>query len=196
MDPFIKRKVKTMAERDALLKQALDEWHKIGTFQFLVASSDQEYVEKVSACIEVEQPAIEAPRSLTSTEITKQQTDLVHLQIFGNRRTDGSNLPPVLQKVADEQEAAELAILLAPARHAEKSLDKLIEGALMRVMRKSGGDLPTSGLRIRQAGERPALMLRAAVEEDPGSDVARYLSAYVAGDETGMRKLIRELEAA
>lgn len=199
MDPFIKRKVKTVEEKNELLRQARIDFEKVGVFSFLVAPTWEEYAATIEASIEVQQPAFEAPRALTSAEITKQQTDLVHLQIFGSRRTDTSDLPPVLQKVADEQEAEDLTKLLGPARRQQSALDALIQDAVEKALRKtSGASDHRMAVMPKPIPKREGIMplVRAAVEEDPGSDIARYLSAFVSGDEQAQRQIARELAAA
>lgn len=203
MDPLFKRKVRTQAEKTELLRQAREDWNKLGAFQFLVAANDQEYLEKVSESIQVEEENFVAPAPLSGAAEAdfsrRLAQDSIVDRVFANRRTDVNDLPPVLQKIADEQDSADLEELLAPARRQQRELDSMIEKALLRAMQKtSGGSLPASGIVPRPVPERAGILpiLKSAVEFSENADLVKFLTAYAQGDEAAMRAVARELVAA
>jgi|HubBroStandDraft_4_1064222.scaffolds.fasta_scaffold412312_1 hypothetical protein len=202
MNPFV-RKVKTQAEKDELLRLAREEFDKAGAFSFLVAPTWEEYVAGIEASIEVEQPAFEAPASLSAVERADFERRLTQSTVmdlvFGDRIADNSTGCRAIDDAWAAHEKAELEKFLKPGRDQEASLNKIIEQAVARVLAKSGGSsLPSSGIKVRPIPERQALMplLSNAVDENSDTDAAKFLRAFVSGDNEGMRAVVRSLVRA
>jgi hypothetical protein len=201
MDPFVK-KVKTYAERDELLKQAREDWNRLGAMSFLVATNEEEYLEKVASRIQVDEAGFVPPAPLSTSEQADFERRLTQSttfdRIFANRRTDAGELPPLLQKMADEEKAAELEQFLAPGRRANQAIDDMIQNAIERAVAKTGGrSLPSSGIFPKPVSERAGLLpvLKAAAEFSENSDLINFLTAWATGDQAAMRKIARELAA-
>jgi hypothetical protein len=202
VNPFF-RKVKSVEDKNELLKQVRVEYEQAGAASFMICPTWEEYVEKISATIEVEQPAFVPPTPLTAGETVdferRLSQDNTMMRVFGNRRTDASDLPTLLQKVADQQQAAELKDFLAPARRADNALNELIEKAVEKVIQKAVGPPDNRvTLPVRPLPERQGLMplLTNSVDEDSTTDAAQFLRAFVSGDKDGMRAVVRSMVRA
>jgi hypothetical protein len=119
--------------------------------------------------------------------------------VFGDRIADNSTGCRAIDDAWAAHEKAELEKFLKPGRDQEASLNKIIEQAVARVLAKSGGSsLPSSGIKVRPIPERQALMplLSNAVDENSDTDAAKFLRAFVSGDNEGMRAVVRSLVRA
>lgn len=200
MEPFLKKKVRTQAEKDVLLKEALAEWHKLGEFQFLVASSDREYVEKIADTIEVEEAAFvpSAPLSPERSEELSAEiaTEGLLSRVFGNR-AEREEIPTWYQQIHAAEQRADMEKLLGPTRRGLESLDEMVRKSIDRVLQKSGGlSLPSSGLFPRPVASREGLrpLLKAADEFCENTDLSKFLTAFAENNEPAMRSIIREME--
>ena len=193
MNPLIK-KVRTQGEKDELLRLARAEWDAIpDQFKHLVAASDEEFLGKLSESIIVESPAFVPPREATAAEKAELTGSLLHLELYGDRASHDITGVPAIDDAWKAKEDADLQKLLGPAKRQQSALDALINKAVEDVLAKRGS-VPSEHDRSRFA-IMPALAARAS-EEAPGSDVAKFLAAYIAKDEPGMRAVVRQLVAA
>jgi hypothetical protein len=206
MNPFAKTVVKTQDEKDELLRQARAEWDKLGAHQHLIAESDEIYLRGVADMIEIEQPTC-APQPTTAMEKREIENKLrtaVHLdRMYGGRMYDDGTAVSVLDKAWKEKQDRELAEFLAPARRAESALDKVIEAAIEKAVHRmvekaSGSSVDRATIPTKPIPERESLvpLLKAGIEENASSDAARFLSAFVRGDDATMRSICRSLAAA
>lgn len=204
MNPFAKRKV-TAEERKAILAEARKTWDSIGEHQVIFGNrTDEDYLSAIDAGLEVTGGEFVEPAPQTAFEKQEFESRIVWEDHLSRLRIPipGKELTGIaaIDKAWKETQDAEMQKFLAPARNAETSLQKMVEDVVARVLRKASGEssLPSSGLRIRPTPERQGLvpMLEKAREFSENSDAFQFLSAYVSGDEAGMRKLVRELEAA
>jgi hypothetical protein len=206
-NPFAKKRV-TQAERTAILAEARKAWDN-NAFNFLVARGDIVYLQSIDDGLEVTDAQFVPPAPLSaaeSAEFSRQiHSDGLFSQVFGNR-AEKDEIPEWYRKTHEENQRREREELLGPARRAENSLSAMIEKAveeavaeaLRRSARSSNRESIREALSVRPAPEREALapMARMAVEEDSTSDVARFLAAYVAGDEQAQRRIVREMVSA
>ncbi len=181
MDPFCKA-VKTEEEKRALIEQARVEWDKLGPVSHLVASSEEDYLSKIADSIIVERETFTAPRPLTSEELARQNGELMHLQIYGDRASDRyDGLPDALREVVKAQDDEALAKLTAPAKRGETLLEQLVREAINKVQ---SGPRRESGRTVLTLEERMAAWC-----EGDDTDAARFIRARVAGDLAAQRKI-------
>ncbi len=182
MDPF-RKVVKSQKEKDELLRLARAEWEAIpGELKHLVAANDEEYLGKLSDSIIVERAPFTPPRPLTSEELARQNGELMHLQLYGDRASDRyDGLPDALREVVKAQDDEALAKLTAPAKRGETLLEQLVREAINKVQ---------SGPR-RESG-RTVLTL----EERMAAWGEGFIRARIAGDLVRQREIARSLAAA
>jgi hypothetical protein len=195
VDPLTPVRVKSLEEKNALLKAARDEWERIpGAHQHLVAASDEEYLGKISDNIVIESPALVRPRELSTAELDRQNGELVFAQIFGQRADDRDARTgnAAIDALWENTQQDEFAKLVGPARRQETLLESLVGKALDSVLRKTGRTLP-----MRES-ERPGLeihpVMHAMGRDD--SDAGRFVKAWIDNDKGTMREIARSLAAA
>ena len=180
MDPF-RKVVKSQKEKDELLRLARAEWEAIpGELKHLVAANDEEYLGKLSDSIIVERAPFTPPRPLTSEELARQNGELMHLQLYGDRASDRyDGLPDALREVVKAQDDEALAKLTAPAKRGETLLEQLVREAIAKV--QSGPSREKRGV--------PSLEERLLIWSEGDSDAIRFLRARIAGDLAAQRKI-------
>jgi hypothetical protein len=199
MNSFIK-KVKTQSEKDELLRHARVEWQEAGQMSFLIAPTEEDFLSAVADGIEVEgsQSQFVPPEPLSperSGEFGREiEVEAMLERVFGPKE----EIPGWYAKTHAEDQRQLRDEFLASARRAESAIDALVEKAIKRVFQKVDGNLESSTrvpLGVRPIPECQGIMplVRAAAEYNPSSDAARFLTAYVAGDEAGMRRVVREI---
>jgi hypothetical protein len=191
MDPFVK-KVRTEAEKAALIAEAKKEWDRLDpSISHLVAPSEDHYLARVSAGIDVEREAFVPARELTAAELAKQNGELMFMQMFGDRADSRETGIPALDNLVAERERADFQKLLGPSQRAESALEGLIRSIVVKAIENPS--VP------RRASDRTGLGIiprAAAASEGDDSAVARFLRAYVSGDVTTQRQIARSLAAA
>jgi hypothetical protein len=135
-------------------------------------------------------------------ESAELNADLLFDQVFRSDRqavlANGGDIDAELEKVVG-----------GPLQPGKTELDLAVERAVARALRESSlvDKLPgRSGdpwLLSKRAGEREAIRVRLAeravaeAEEDPSlAQLAKFLVAFAAGDQSGMRTVARQLAAA
>jgi hypothetical protein len=130
MIPLFK-KVKTQAEKDALIRQARATYDAIpDEHKHIFAASDEDYLSCVADNIEVEMPVYSQPRELTASELTKQNGELINMHVFGDRCASGSTGIPAIDEMVEKRERQEFEKLVGPARRSETWLENLVREAL------------------------------------------------------------------
>jgi hypothetical protein len=189
MDLF--RKVRTQEEKNALLKEAREEWEKVPPeFRHLVADSAEDYLEKVASCIEVEPQPFTPARPLTVAELAVFDGELMFSRIFGDRADSSATGISALDELAAEQEREAFEKLAGPARRSESLFQSLVRQALEKVLEKR--TIP-----MRES-ERPGLEIHPVMHEmaHDDSDAGRFIRAWIANDTAGMREIAHSLAAA
>jgi len=134
MDPFVK-KVRTEAEKAALIAEAKKEWDRLDpAISHLVAPSEDYYLARVSAGIDVEREAFAPARELTAAELAKQNGELMFMQIFGDRADSHETGIPALDTLVAERERADFQKLLGPGQRAESALEGLIRSIVVKAI--------------------------------------------------------------
>ena len=188
MDPF-RKVVKTEEEKRALIAVAKKEWDALDpTISHLVASSEEDYLSRIADGIEVEKEVFVPARELTATELAKQNGELMFSQMYGDRADDKYSSVPALAAMEKAQERGDFEKLVGRARPAETWLEELVRQAITKVQ--------TVPRRASDRSELGIVPRMAAASEGDNSDVARFVRAFVAGDEDGMRQVARELASA
>jgi hypothetical protein len=198
--PFEKKRV-TQVEREAIVAKARRDWDS-NPHSHLLARSDIEYLEAIENGLVVTDSEYVSPQPMDSVQKSEFEHSLrtaVHLdRMYGDRMYNDGTAVNVLDKAWQEKRDRELAEFLAPARRAESALDKMIEEAVNMALRKVSGNVESRiTVAVQAVPERQAItpLLRAAVDEDPNSDCARFLAAFASADEPAMRAICRELLA-
>jgi hypothetical protein len=104
----------------------------------------------------------------------------------------------------EAKEKREMDEFLAPARQAESALESMISKAIAKAVYEMvakasrGASVERVTIMPKPIAGREGIMpmVSAAVEEDPHSECARFLSAFASGDEPGMRSVVREIVRA
>lgn len=203
-NPFEKRRV-TQAEREEILRKARQEWDAIGEHQVIFGNrTDEDHLRAVDATLEVIGTEYVEPAPQTALEKQEFENRIVWEYHLSRLRIPipGSELTGI--KAIDEMVKAnndrEMAKFLQPARDAESALSKMIEETVARVLRKASGEssLPSSGLRTRPVASREGIMpiVKAAAEFSENTDLTRFLNAFSEDNQSAMRQIVRELEAA
>jgi hypothetical protein len=203
MDLF--KKVKSIEERDKLVNDALAQYNKVpAEHQHLICNDDSELVAVIETAVEIESPTVPTPRSLTAAEMAAQDGRLHFMRIFGDR-ADDDNVPDWFIRIEEKENREWLEKLVGPQRMAENRLtamfaemvEKAVSEALAKV--RATPSIHRETILIRPQPMREGIMPKlagVANEQSPGSDLARFLTAYVGGDEQAMRRVAHELAAA
>ncbi len=190
MNPFI-RKVKTEAEKDALLLEAAKKWDDLDENSDLVSVSQEDFLAGIANSIIVEADPIE-PRALTPMQKADVDLELDLASLCGGtyvpRQYSNIEAFAGMEKAEERQNLQEL---LGPARRAESQLESLVRG----IVQKTVGNRSVPMRESERPGIMPAIAARAA-ELDPGSDVAIVLAAFASGNLEGMRSIARSLAEA
>jgi hypothetical protein len=199
MNPIAKRKV-TAAERITILADARKTWDS-SSHSHLLARSDEEYLQAIDNGLEVVDSETIAQQPMNAVEKAEFERGLHHSivmeRLFGDRVADRSTGCAALDESWKPHQETELQEFLKPPRDAQNALDKMIEKAVEKVVwnLESTSRVP---LAVRLIPERQALMpmLRSGIAENPNSDATRFLAAFVAGDNDGMRAVVRQVVSA
>ena len=200
MDPFIK-KVRTQAEKDALIAEARRAWDQAGEFTHLLGGDEESYLAKISDSIIVEGEPFIPARALTSAEKDQQNADLLLMQMRYNAHPY-ENLPPVLRTVAEAQDAAGLAKLLGPALRERNTLAGMIESAIAKAVRTAlakGSSSPSINretIPVRSQPVREGIHPAMSAIAHDDSDIGRFVKAWIDGDTATQREIASELAAA
>ena len=203
MNPFIRKLVKSQAEKDRLILEAAREWDELGEQSYMVAASEEDYLARVADGIEVEREPFVPGRPLTAAEADEIDSSLLFQKIYDGRIDNHRTGIPALDDLADAKKRADIEKLLGPGRRAQNALDGMIEKAVTEAFAKLTKRAGTRSevvhghsIPVRQPPERETIVTRLAdraEEENAASLLSKWLRGYVAGDEQAMRRVAREL---
>lgn len=153
------RKVKSQAEKDALIREAREGWNRLGEHSHLIAESEEHYLSRVSDAIAIEQEPFVPPRSLTAEELAKQNAELMLSEILGARVDDKYSSIPVFAEMQKAQERRDLEKLLGPGQRSKNALQAMIDSAVEEAV----STFRKSAVAPRRESEREPLVIRKGV---------------------------------
>ena len=194
MDPFI-RKVKSQAEKDALMAEAKKVWDQLGSVSHLVCSDEESYLTNVSNSIEVERESFTPARALTAEELVAQDGGLMFSRIYGDRADSGKFGCAAIDDLMAKRERDDLEKLLGPGRRAESALEITVRELVHKAM-SNPSHVPSehdrSHIAIAPQGVHP-VMMAAATDDSP---TAKFVAAWINKDTAAMRQIARSLAEA
>ena len=163
----------------------------------MFAPSEEELIGTIRASMPVAASVVERPRPLTADEAARVNNEIdarVNVaRIFGDRADSGATGISALDTFVAEKERGELEKLLGPGQRSKNALQAMIDSAVEEAV----STFRKSAVATRRETEREGIVPRmAAASQGDNSDAAKFVRAFVAGDEEGMRRVARELASA
>ncbi len=200
MNPIF-RKVKTQAEKDALIADARRAWDAADELVHLLGGDQENYLAQVTDSIEVESPAFVQHRELTAVEKAELDTEQGLLSCFGGVYAP-VEIPDWYRPIHEQEQRASFEKLVGPAIRERNSLEAMFKAAIEKAVREQlakGRTTPSverQTIPIRRLSEREAIHPAMAAVAGDDSDAGRLVKAWLENNREAMREIVRRCELA